>query len=240
MHFHLPKPLHGWRALVGEVGIIVIGVLIALGAEQVVETWHWHEKERAAEASLDFEVNVQLDSAEEAVALNRCAAPFLNALEMAIVRHDSAAIETLYGAKPPFELRSWRSTAWQSVMSTQVADHMDAVAMAQYGFLYSGTEDIRELQKSMVADLGQATMGRLRGDGDIGSTPLQLAAAERLRGELDEVKGISAGMLLVAHGGVHAGWKPIHRVRAPHLDSAIKSELQSCEAAANPARGKVS
>ena len=23
MHVHLPKPLHGWRALVGEVGIIV-------------------------------------------------------------------------------------------------------------------------------------------------------------------------------------------------------------------------
>ena len=28
MHFHLPKPLHGWRAFAGEVGIIVIGVLI--------------------------------------------------------------------------------------------------------------------------------------------------------------------------------------------------------------------
>jgi hypothetical protein len=40
MHFHLPKPLHGWRAFVGEVGIIVLGVSIALGAEQAVETMH--------------------------------------------------------------------------------------------------------------------------------------------------------------------------------------------------------
>ena len=40
MLFDLPKPLHGWRALFGEVGIIVIGVLIALGAEQVVEGVH--------------------------------------------------------------------------------------------------------------------------------------------------------------------------------------------------------
>lgn len=40
MHIHLPKPLHGWRALIGEVGIIVIGVLIALGAEQVVTRVH--------------------------------------------------------------------------------------------------------------------------------------------------------------------------------------------------------
>jgi hypothetical protein len=40
MHFHLPKPLHGWREFTGEVGIIVIGVMIALGAEQVVERIH--------------------------------------------------------------------------------------------------------------------------------------------------------------------------------------------------------
>jgi hypothetical protein len=37
----LPKPLHGWREFAGEVGIIVIGVLIALGAEQVVEEIHF-------------------------------------------------------------------------------------------------------------------------------------------------------------------------------------------------------
>ncbi len=52
MHVHLPKPLHGWRALVGEVGIIVIGVLIALGAEQVVEAWQWHEKVGVVRKSL--------------------------------------------------------------------------------------------------------------------------------------------------------------------------------------------
>ena len=38
MHFRLPKPLHGWREFAGEVGIIVLGVLIALGAEQVAES----------------------------------------------------------------------------------------------------------------------------------------------------------------------------------------------------------
>lgn len=40
MQSRLPKPLHGWRAFVGEVGIIVRGVLIALGAGQVVEAIH--------------------------------------------------------------------------------------------------------------------------------------------------------------------------------------------------------
>ena len=30
MHIHLPKPLQGWREFLGEVGIIFIGVLLAL------------------------------------------------------------------------------------------------------------------------------------------------------------------------------------------------------------------
>lgn len=61
MHFHLPKPLHGWREFAGEVGIIVIGVLIALGAEQLVEDWRWHERLAAAQKTIDFELNSQLD-----------------------------------------------------------------------------------------------------------------------------------------------------------------------------------
>src|SRR3954466_13111606 len=56
MHVHLPKPLHGWRAFVGEVGIIVIGVLIALGAEQVVETVHWNNQVADSRITLDEEM----------------------------------------------------------------------------------------------------------------------------------------------------------------------------------------
>ena len=46
MHFHLPKPLHGWREFAGEVGIIVLGVGIALSAEQIVEAGPQVERER--------------------------------------------------------------------------------------------------------------------------------------------------------------------------------------------------
>ena len=40
MDIHKPKPFHGWRELLKEVGIIVLGVLIALGAEQAVSKIH--------------------------------------------------------------------------------------------------------------------------------------------------------------------------------------------------------
>src|SRR3954469_17736141 len=64
MHIHLPKPLHGWREFVGEVGIIVIGVLIALGAEQVVEAMHWRSEVEAARQSLYDTVPGNLNAAK--------------------------------------------------------------------------------------------------------------------------------------------------------------------------------
>jgi type II secretory pathway pseudopilin PulG len=58
MRFHLPRPLHGWRAFAGEVGIIVLGVLLALGAEQVVGSVHRaeqaHDAREAVRRELEF------------------------------------------------------------------------------------------------------------------------------------------------------------------------------------------
>ena len=57
MHFHLPKPLHGWREFFGEVGVIVLGVLIALGAEQVVEGFHWQHEVSSFRAAVRQEAD---------------------------------------------------------------------------------------------------------------------------------------------------------------------------------------
>lgn len=60
MRLHLPKPLHGWRQFVGEVGIIVLGVLIALGAQEVVQDFQARSDERAFEASINHEIGLDL------------------------------------------------------------------------------------------------------------------------------------------------------------------------------------
>ena len=70
-HFHIPKPLHGWRAFVGEVGIIVLGVLIALGAEQVAETIH----NRRVAADTRQSVKEELETGLGALSLRNTAEP---------------------------------------------------------------------------------------------------------------------------------------------------------------------
>lgn len=51
MHVHRPKPLHGWREVSLEIGVIVIGIVIAIGLEQTVEFFHHqHQREQLAKA----------------------------------------------------------------------------------------------------------------------------------------------------------------------------------------------
>src|SRR5947199_9951872 len=60
MHFHVPKPLHGWREFVHEVVIIVLGVLIALGLEQGVERARWARQVHDARTALHREMAFDL------------------------------------------------------------------------------------------------------------------------------------------------------------------------------------
>jgi hypothetical protein len=52
MDIHKPKPVHGWREFLNEIGVIVIGVLVALAAEQIVEALHHHEMVSRGEDAL--------------------------------------------------------------------------------------------------------------------------------------------------------------------------------------------
>ena len=72
MHVHLPKPLHGWRELLGEIGVIVIGVLIALGAEQTVEWLQWKSELAETREALNLELTHAMGSFQYRITLQGC------------------------------------------------------------------------------------------------------------------------------------------------------------------------
>ena len=53
-------PLNGWRPFAGEVGVIVFGVLLALGAQQLVEAWQVRQDVRAFRETIDREIGFTL------------------------------------------------------------------------------------------------------------------------------------------------------------------------------------
>lgn len=72
MQFRLPTPLHGWRQFAGEVGIIVIGVGIALAAEQILETAHWKRVVEAEDEALQQEIRDNYGSLLVRVMMQPC------------------------------------------------------------------------------------------------------------------------------------------------------------------------
>lgn len=53
---HLPKPPRGWRELSWDVAVVVVGVLIALGAQQLVDEINWSAKLQGQRQSLDNDI----------------------------------------------------------------------------------------------------------------------------------------------------------------------------------------
>jgi hypothetical protein len=124
MHFHLPKPMHGWREFVGEVGIIVIGVLIALGAEQVVERIHWRGEVAAERASLLQEASDSLAGVAARQAQQSCVDQRLREIRLVLERHHrNEPVRLLRDIGRPTSQGAARGT-WQIALAGQALSHM--------------------------------------------------------------------------------------------------------------------
>ena len=88
MQFRLPKPLHGWRAFFGEVGIIVVGVLLALGAQQLVDDWNWRRTIEAQKKALDEDVSGMWKAMSARMIVQGCVDKRLNDIKTVFLRHD--------------------------------------------------------------------------------------------------------------------------------------------------------
>jgi hypothetical protein len=146
MHFHLPKPLHGWREFAGEVGIIVVGVLIALGAEQVVETIHWRQRVADSNKALALEIGEAVGQGIIRIGQTDCIEGRLDWLSAVV---DKAA-ET--GELPPIgriaipQYFTWPSGAWQSIVNGDVANHQPREKLQALSGFYNFNNDINAEQ----------------------------------------------------------------------------------------------
>jgi hypothetical protein len=75
------KPRHGWRAFVGEVGIIVLGVLIALSAQEAVDTWQWQQRVNQADKAFRIDLDSAVMNAYVRLATEPCLKKRLSELE---------------------------------------------------------------------------------------------------------------------------------------------------------------
>jgi hypothetical protein len=134
MHVHLPKPLHGWRAFVGEVGIIVVGVLIALTAEQIVhEVQDWSD-ERALRDAIDHEIGLDLFVYDVRSRQFACDAKRAEELKIWLDRARAGEQVPALSAASPTIFSPYRS-AWDN-RDAQVFNHLPAERRQKYAEFY--------------------------------------------------------------------------------------------------------
>lgn len=143
MHFHLPKPLHGWREFAGEVGIIVLGVLIALGAEQVVETIHTQQRIRETRAALDTELSRDLAAFEWRIDQRPCIRPRVQELDRWAQGMAAGESVRLKKEITPPRYFTINTVVWQS--SDSEVGQMPVDAKLNYASIYAAMRSLDEV-----------------------------------------------------------------------------------------------
>ena len=143
MQIHLPKPLHGWRAFAGEVGIIVLGVLIALGFGQIVELVSSKERGDGGQRHYSRRAGLQSRTPPISVAdqiVHRCA--HLGSRTPARrSRHSTQAPATRFGSARP-QYWTLQTSRWDAESQAGHAALIDRRELAEYGFIYALMRDV--------------------------------------------------------------------------------------------------
>ncbi|MBV9550397.1 MAG: hypothetical protein JO256_12070 [Alphaproteobacteria bacterium] len=142
MEIHKPKPFHNWREFLKEYAIIVLGVVTALAAEQIVEGLHWREQVREARHAIATELAGDVAGAITRLRIENCAERRLDSLAAIL---DGAAKG---GNLPPVgdtgvpPRRLFTRGAWDSVVASQTAAHFPAGQLAELSLTYNTVERI--------------------------------------------------------------------------------------------------
>jgi hypothetical protein len=135
MHVQLPKPLHGWREFAGEVGIIVLGVLIALGAEQLIQTIHSQREVAQFRSAVDLELATTLAAYRYRVDQEPCVKRRLGELRRWLDASRAGTTLAPAGEIGRPSLYSFLTSVWKS-SSPNVMNNLSLVTRERYAGLY--------------------------------------------------------------------------------------------------------
>lgn len=180
MEIHRPKAVHSWRELLKEIGIIVIGVVIALGAEQAVESLHWMRQVDVGEATLKGAFVQEVQNAASRDVQGDCIGQRLAFLSSVVQRasQDGGLPPIGVIGHPPYT--PWTIGSWQALVASQTVSHLPRQKMIDYSIIaqmtvfLSGLSDREEAQWTILDTM----VGPGRRLSDVEAEKLRVALAE--------------------------------------------------------------
>ncbi len=166
MEIHKPKPIRDWRELLIEIGVVVIGIAIALSGEQVIDELRWAHKVREAEASMRRELMENNRDAFFRLASEDCARRDLDRIETLLVASRDRGAPVPIIARYSRPLRPWLDDAWENARALQIAGHISQRRLTAYSSAYFFPAMLRAVQpaeRQAVSELNTLTVnaGRL-------------------------------------------------------------------------------
>ncbi len=223
MHIHKPKAPHGLREFLTEIGVIVVGILIALSLEQGVEAWCWHEKTEGAETAVRTELSDQLAYATLLLKLKPGFDARIAKLAGATAAGDHGEVARLAALPAPFVMRPWSSTAWDAAASEQIVSRLDPHRRRIYELMHRQVQAELDLEWRIKDNYATLLGARLPAGGDAAAAQ-QIAAADHLRSDSDMASLVGKAMVEEADA---IGLKP-----TPERLSRGLSDAAACSAAA--------
>ena len=209
---HKPKAVHGWRELFNEIGVIVIGVLIALGAEQVVEALHWRHQIEAGEETMRDDARFALEYGAWREAQSPCIGRRLGDLATVLDQASTSGRLPAVGQLGGPGSGTVSFPSWDSLVAAQVAPRLPRERFAQYaniaGVLGSIAVASREEQDNWAVLYTLVGPGRRISDAEQAQARAALSravlAAKRQRTLAEGMKGAIAASGLLPRGEIDA------------------------------------
>jgi hypothetical protein len=149
---HHPHPGHTWKEFAREIGIVVIGVLLALGADKIAEAIHWRDEVEQERAALLGEVRYNLATDKFRKSLQPCVDARLQQIGEVFRRHAKSEPLNIKGpvARPPF----WGGSTgtWDIGVSGQALGHMDQSEKLAFSDAFQTYKEYNALHNEEDAD----------------------------------------------------------------------------------------
>jgi hypothetical protein len=210
MDIHKPKAAKSWREFAIEIGTIVVGILIALGLEQVAEAVRHRGEAREARETIRAEIVTDITRVVSRQKAEPCVERRIAELEASLLHPDAEgriAKLAWIGRAPRYAIESSR---WAAASQSGRASLLTPDEQGRYGFLHTALAYFYDMENGE-----QAAWSKLRALEGIErlSPDSQLTARMALQdAEFYDASGRQVGGLILKRAA-DLGLKP-----TPHTD----------------------
>jgi len=180
MNASKPKAAHSWGELINEIGVIVLGVLIALSAAQGIELLRWRQQVSDARQAIRGELLDDAASAFQHRAIFKCNSQALSQLRLDLLKSGPA----WKGRPVHYDALAlpWSTSAWRTAETSGALAHMPAEETGGFARAYQVLPTLTELEarsQDDAADIDLLAYDQSLGDGARGRMLAAIGRAER-------------------------------------------------------------